>query len=123
MDIKWLGHSCFLLTGQDGTRILMDPCDPATGYEIQPVEVDAVTSSHDHHDHNYLRLALGENVRRITEPGTFSVKGATIIGFPTWHDNQGGVLRGGTACACCTRGIWAISRMQKRDLPWAGWIS
>ncbi|MEA4971189.1 MAG: MBL fold metallo-hydrolase [Candidatus Pelethousia sp.] len=95
MDIRWLGHSCFLLTGLDETRILMDPCDPATGYEIQPVEVDAVTSSHDHHDHNYLRLALGEHVRRITEPGTFSVKGATITGFPTWHDNRGGALRGG----------------------------
>lgn len=94
MDIKWLGHSCFLLTGADGTRVLMDPCDPQTGYDIEPVEVDAVTSSHDHHDHNYLRLALGENVQRITAVGAFQVKSAVITGFPTWHDGQGGSLRG-----------------------------
>jgi len=95
MDIKWLGHSCFLLTGDDGTRILMDPCDPETGYDIQPVEVDAVTSSHDHHDHNYFCLALGENVERIASIGPFKVKSATITGVPTWHDNQGGAIRGG----------------------------
>lgn len=94
MDIKWLGHSCFLLMGGDGTRILMDPCDPETGYNIRPVEVDAVTSSHDHHDHNYLRLAIGESVQAITATGAYQVKGATITGFSTWHDNQGGNLRG-----------------------------
>lgn len=94
MEIKWLGHSCFLLTGSEGTRILMDPCDPETGYDIRPVEVDAVTCSHDHHDHNYLELAHGSNVRRITGPGAFTVKGAAVTGFPTWHDNQGGGLRG-----------------------------
>lgn len=95
MDIKWLGHSCFVLTGGDGTRILMDPCDPETGYEIEPVEVNAVTCSHDHHDHNYVRLAQGEQVQRIMGPGVFQVKGATITGFSTWHDNQAGAIRGG----------------------------
>lgn len=94
MDVKWLGHSCFLLTGEDGTRILMDPCDPETGYEISPVEVDAVTSSHDHHDHNYMRLALGSEVLRITGPGTYAAKGAVITGYSSFHDNQGGSLRG-----------------------------
>lgn len=94
MDIKWLGHSCFLLTSQHGTRILMDPCDPDTGYEIEQMEVDAVTSSHNHHDHNYLRLATGENVQYITETGTFTVKDTTITGLQTYHDTEGGKLRG-----------------------------
>ena len=34
MTIQWLGHSCFLMTTDEGTRILCDPCDAATGYEI-----------------------------------------------------------------------------------------
>lgn len=94
MDIKWLGHSCFLLTGESGVRILMDPCDPETGYCIAPVEVDAVTCSHDHHDHNYLCLAKGTGVQTIRNLGRFQVKDAVITGFAAWHDSQQGALRG-----------------------------
>ena len=57
MDIKWLGHSCFVLTSNSGVRLLMDPCDPQVGYSLEPVEVDGVTCSHDHYDHNYVALA------------------------------------------------------------------
>ena len=53
MLIKRFAHSCFLLQSEGGTRILTDPCDPATGYNVGPVEVDCVTESHQHHDHNY----------------------------------------------------------------------
>ncbi|MDR0841623.1 MAG: MBL fold metallo-hydrolase [Christensenellaceae bacterium] len=94
MDIKWLGHSCFLLTGEAGTRILMDPCDPDTGYDIAPVAADAVTSSHDHHDHNYFALAQGKDAPRITTPGRHAVKDAVITGYAAWHDDVQGALRG-----------------------------
>lgn len=93
MNIKWLGHSCFLLTSADGTRILTDPCDPDTGYAIEPVEADAVTSSHDHHDHNY--FAIAPNARRITAAGHYDVNGVSIDGFDTFHDSQRGAIRGG----------------------------
>ena len=39
MDIKWLGHSCFMMTDKSGTRILTDPYDPSIGKELEPVEV------------------------------------------------------------------------------------
>ena len=45
MILKWLGHSCFLLTSEAGVRILMDPCAPSTGYTVGPVAVDAVTAA------------------------------------------------------------------------------
>ena len=93
MTIKWLGHSCFLLTDSEGTRLLLDPCDPATGYDIGVHEVDAVTSSHGHHDHNYF-AAAGENPRIINEPGEYTVNGVKITGYPTWHDDAQGALRG-----------------------------
>ncbi len=95
MKIKWLGHSCFLLTSAKGTRILTDPCDQTTGYKIAPVEVDAVTCSHDHFDHNYHGIAMGENVPYITTVGNHQVKDdVKIIGIHTFHDEKQGALRG-----------------------------
>ena len=93
MTIKWLGHSCFLLTDAEGTRLLLDPCDPATGYDIGVHEVDAVTSSHDHHDHNYF-AAAGENALVIKEPGEHTVNNVKVTGYATWHDDENGTLRG-----------------------------
>lgn len=93
MTIKWLGHSCFLLTDSKGTRLLVDPCDPSTGYDIGKVEADAVTSSHSHYDHNYF-AAANEDITRINEPGEYTVNGVKITGFPTWHDDAEGSLRG-----------------------------
>ena len=95
MKFKWLGHSCFLLTSAKGTRILTDPCDETTGYRIAPVEVDAVTTSHDHFDHNYRGIAIGENVPYIATLGSHQVKDdVKITGIHSFHDDKQGALRG-----------------------------
>lgn len=94
MIIKWLGHSCFMLTDSNGVRILTDPCDPPTGYDIPPQQADAVTASHGHHDHNYFELVTNPDAQRITTPGKHQVKGVAIEGFPVWHDAEQGALRG-----------------------------
>ncbi len=93
MNVKWYGHSCFLLTGANGVRILIDPCDKSTGYELSNIEADVVTSSHDHHDHNYFAAAAGNPIR-IDAPGEYTVGDVRITGIPTWHDDQEGKLRG-----------------------------
>lgn len=93
MDVKWLGHSCFIITNEAGVRIMTDPPDEATGYKITPAEVDVVTSSHDHHDHANLALALGEPVK-ITEPGEYRVNDVKIKGVLTYHDDAMGKKRG-----------------------------
>lgn len=93
MTVKWLGHSCFLLTDKMGVRVLTDPCDSAIGYDIGMVETDIVTSSHNHYDHNNI-AAAGENAVVITEPGRYEVKGISIEGFASWHDDAQGALRG-----------------------------
>ena len=93
MTIQWLGHSCFLMTTDKGTRILCDPCDAATGYEIAPQECDILTISHDHHAHNYAALALGNPVR-IDKSGEYRVGGVRISGISTYHDHDGGKKRG-----------------------------
>ena len=58
MKIKWLGHSCFLITSSAGVRILTDPFDSTVGYKC-PVEANIVTTSHDHYDHNYVKAVKG----------------------------------------------------------------
>ncbi len=92
MEITWLGHSCFILEGEDGTRIMTDPPDAGTGYMIAPQRVDAVTSSHAHTDHSNFALAPG--ARRITELGKTKVGNVEIEGFASCHDNVGGKKRG-----------------------------
>jgi L-ascorbate metabolism protein UlaG (beta-lactamase superfamily) len=72
---------------------MTDPPDPSTGYSIDPVEVDAVTSSHSHHDHSYFEIAAGSPVR-ITASGEHTVGEVVIRGFDTFHDAQGGRIRG-----------------------------
>ena len=93
MKLRWYGHSCFLLTGADGVRILTDPCDPPTGYKLHDIEADAVTVSHAHHDHNYLAAAAGQPAV-IDSAGTFDVRGCRVTGVPTWHDPERGKKRG-----------------------------
>lgn len=94
MNIKWYGHSCFLLTDNNGTRILTDPCDPSYGYDLPEIQADAVTVSHDHNDHNYVRIAKGEP-QIIRSVGTFRVNDIGITGIATYHDKMNGALRGG----------------------------
>ncbi len=93
MTIKWLGHSCFLITTESGARILMDPPDASVGYELSPVECDAVTVSHAHYDHCNTALALGEP-EIVSCPGEYRVKGVGITGVSTWHDEVLGKKRG-----------------------------
>lgn len=93
MDIKWYGHSCFLITADAGTRILTDPYDPSVGYPMHKIACDAVTASHAHFDHAYFDMCAGEPVR-ITEPGKYEVGEIAILGVSTYHDADGGVRRG-----------------------------
>jgi L-ascorbate metabolism protein UlaG (beta-lactamase superfamily) len=93
MKIKWLGHSCFLLTSSDGVRLVTDPFNEQVGYKVPAVEADIVTTSHDHYDHNYVQ-ALKGNFKHINKPGRYSERGVGIVGIPTFHDEAKGSKRG-----------------------------
>lgn len=105
MKIQWLGHAAFLVTTQDGTRILMDPYqsgayDGGIGYD--PIQVDAhiVTVSHDQHeDHNCTDSVRGDPVV-IKGAGKEVVKGVQIERIHTFHDNSGGRERGDNHVVC-----------------------
>ncbi len=101
MNIKWLGHACFLITSEVGTSIITDPY--ATKEDLTYGEItesaDIVTVSHEHGDHNNVAAVQGkpELVRGI---GTFKVKGIEFQGVPSYHDRAGGSQRGSNTMFC-----------------------
>lgn len=93
MQIEWLGHACFLLTGTDGTKVLTDPFDEKVGYPLPKVEVDVVTVSHQHFDHNATHLLPGQPVV-VEGTGRHTAAGIAIRGVATFHDPDRGAKRG-----------------------------
>lgn len=93
MKIKWLGHSCFLLTAANGVTVLTDPFDSSVGYKVPEVAADIVSTSHEHLDHSYTQAVQGDFVH-INQVGSFSHKGIEITGVATFHDGEHGSQRG-----------------------------
>ena len=93
MDITYLGHSSFKIRGKDAT-VITDPYDPEkVGIKYPREEADIVTVSHDHFDHNFVsKIASPKMV--ISIPGEYEVMGVSIIGIPTFHDEENGKVRG-----------------------------
>lgn len=93
MDIIYLGHSSFRLRGKDAS-LVTDPFDPRmVGLSYPKVEADIVTVSHEHAGHN--KTDLVKNVSKVVSgPGEYEIKGVSIIGISSFHDNKKGTLRG-----------------------------
>lgn len=93
MEIKWLGHSCFMLTAENGTKIVTDLYHNMLGYKLPEIDAHIVTTSHDHFDHNNVGAVKGDFVH-IKDSGTLLQKGIGIKGVQTFHDNVSGAERG-----------------------------
>lgn len=93
MKIKWFGHSCFLITSDNGTKIVTDPFDNTVGYKIPEIETDIVSTSHDHFDHNNVNIFGGSPVL-VKGSGKINIKGIEITGVDTFHDDDFGKKRG-----------------------------
>lgn len=92
MEIKYLGHSSFLLRGSSA-KVITDPYSPSIGMRYPKNEADIVTISHAHPDHNYLSGVTGSPLV-IDWPGEFEKNGVRIFGYSTWHDKKNGAERG-----------------------------
>ena len=93
MEITFLGHSSFKLKGKTGS-VVTDPFDPQmVGFKYAGVEGDIVTVSHEHDDHNRASLVKGAK-RVISGPGEYEILGISILGFPSFHDDKEGSVRG-----------------------------
>ncbi|MBR9648914.1 MAG: MBL fold metallo-hydrolase [Clostridium tyrobutyricum] len=92
MKITWLGHSSFILEDSNNIKVLTDPFDDSTGYKVFSGNVDAVTISHHHFDHDYTQKITCPNI--IDKTGDFNFQNISIKGFPSYHDKVKGAKRG-----------------------------
>ena len=101
MKIKWLGHSSFLVTSEDGTKIITDPYGIERTMSYAPINesADVVVISHNHRDHNNEGAVKG-NPQSIKGEGIKKAKGIEFRGIASHHDAAGGSLRGGNVIFC-----------------------
>lgn len=85
MKITWYGHSCFRVSGAEGS-VVFDPYRPGSvpGAKLPELEADAVICSHGHRDHDY-----AEGVR--PSGGRFT---GDVVQIRTFHDECRGQKRG-----------------------------
>lgn len=93
MNIRWLGHSCFLFSNQEGLRVLTDPFNAKVGYPVPHVETDIVTVSHHHYDHDAIQVLSG-SPQVVEGEGPHNFSGLSIQGIATFHDSEQGSKRG-----------------------------
>lgn len=81
MLLKWLGHSCFKITLDDGRVIIADPFDGSVGYPVPGGSADIITISHYHNGHDNA-AAFSGGARVFDSPGEYEADGVTIRGWP-----------------------------------------
>ena len=96
MKIKYLGHASFMISSDNGTKIITDPYMPneALTYGEINESADIVTVSHEHLDHSNVAAVRG-NPKIVKGAVTAESKGIAIKGIPSYHDEAGGKKRGG----------------------------
>jgi L-ascorbate metabolism protein UlaG (beta-lactamase superfamily) len=93
VTIKWLGHSCFLISLDDEVKIVTDPFDASVGYPQPDVTADVCVVSHDHFDHNCVSVVKGKP-EVVKGSGEKKAKGVDFKGVGAFHDEKKGSLRG-----------------------------
>lgn len=93
MKIQWIGHSSFLITSSNNTKILTDPFPNTIGYKVKDIYTDIVTISHHHFDHNCLENIKGDYVV-LDNPGEVLCEKIIFKGFQSYHDEVNGAKRG-----------------------------
>jgi L-ascorbate metabolism protein UlaG (beta-lactamase superfamily) len=99
MKLKWLAHAAFLITADDGTRIITDPYATGEGFKHSEINesADIVTVSHEHGDHNNVAAVRG-NPQVVKDSA--EVKGIAFRAVTTAHDDKGGGERGKNNIFC-----------------------
>jgi len=97
MKITYFGHACFLVEGQGGPRIVLDPFDASIGYPVPSVSADVVVASHEHFDHANLAAVDDTSLALVGHAalGRHEFRGATFEGVATRHyDDPAAAARG-----------------------------
>ena len=103
MKIKWLGHASFLITSEEGLRIITDPYSVGGGINYGKIQetADIVVVSHDHPDHGNVAAVKGKP-EVVSTLGSRRVKGIEFKGIASYHDEAKGRQRGPNIIFCFT---------------------
>jgi L-ascorbate metabolism protein UlaG (beta-lactamase superfamily) len=98
MKIKCYGHAAFLITSDQGVKIITDPYESGAyggqlAYGKIKDQADIVTISHDHADHNDTKSLPG-SPQIVKGSGSKTIKGISFKGISTYHDPSKGSERG-----------------------------
>jgi L-ascorbate metabolism protein UlaG (beta-lactamase superfamily) len=111
VQLRWFGHSYFLLTTTAGTKIAFDP-HAIADYGAPPIAPDIVVISHPHNDHNRKEVftnaeskdlkafeGVVQKGKDIAKGGDWvkideTIKGIRVRNVPTYHDEDEGAKRG-----------------------------
>ena len=83
MEIRYFGHSCFLLKGSKYS-VCLDPYGDI-GLNPPKINADYLFCSHQHYDHNNASIVIG--AKKVVENDNFKI-------IKSFHDDNYGVLRG-----------------------------
>lgn len=92
MIIQWYGQFCFKLTSGD-LVIAIDPFAKDIGLTPPRFRADLALVTHAHFDHANTDAIAGDPFI-ITNAGEYEVKGVSVRGIQTFHDETEGVERG-----------------------------
>ena len=94
MRIRWHGQACFEI-GYDDNILITDPHDgKSIGINPPNVEGDIILVSHDHYDHNAVRLVQKPESEVVKESGKKTFGDLDIHGITSYHDEEEGDIRG-----------------------------
>jgi len=101
MKVKWLGHASFLITSEEGLKIITDPYSVGGGINYGRIEesADIVLVSHKHGDHDNVATVKGKPAI-VNAPGKRNIKGVDFQGIPSYHDEVKGKQRGQNLIFC-----------------------
>jgi L-ascorbate metabolism protein UlaG (beta-lactamase superfamily) len=101
MKVKYLGHAAFIISSDEGVRIVTDPytTSPDLTYGEIRTTADIVTVSHSHLDHcNVAAVEGNPQVMRRAEVST--ARGIKVRGIKSYHDDEGGKMKGNNIIFC-----------------------
>ncbi|MDL2237112.1 MBL fold metallo-hydrolase [Christensenellaceae bacterium OttesenSCG-928-K19] len=93
MLIEYVGHACFYIVSEEGTRVIIDPYDNSIGLAPVKKEADIVLITHHHFDHDYFAGVSGEYTM-MDKAGEQEICGVSIRGRELPHDDANGSKRG-----------------------------
>ncbi|MBI4836852.1 MAG: MBL fold metallo-hydrolase [Candidatus Portnoybacteria bacterium] len=92
MVINWYGQSCFKIV-TNALTIVTDPFTKNIGLRPPTFAADIVCVSHQHEDHNNV-CAIGGRPFIVDGPGEYEIRGISISGIESFHDQKQGQERG-----------------------------